>query len=82
MKRIACRLPALLAASWLASVSFPVAAAAQSGDSTLSLPLSAAMSLDDARDVIEAVCKVTDRHRVAAPAITGWRADGELRAAA
>jgi dTDP-4-amino-4,6-dideoxygalactose transaminase len=59
---------------------FPIAEAV--GDSTLSLPLSAAMTMDDARDVITAVRKIAERFRVSAPVVNGWSADDELREAA
>ncbi len=52
------------------------------GDATLSLPLSAAMSEDDARDVIAAVTKVARHYvRPAVHAVT-WEAAEELREAA
>ena len=58
---------------------FPISEAI--GDSTLSLPLSAAMTLDDTRDVIAAVRKIAMHYRASAPVVAGWSA-GELREAA
>lgn len=51
---------------------FPVAEAI--GDTTVSLPLSASMSDDDADDVIAAVHKISNRWRVAPATVNGWRA--------
>jgi len=51
------------------------------GDTTLSLPLSAAMTLADAGDVIHAVRKLARRYRRRATAVSGWDA-GDLREAA
>ena len=58
---------------------FPVAEAI--GDTTVSLPLSAAMTPADAQDVVRAVHKVARRYRRRAAAVAGWTAD-EMREAA
>jgi dTDP-4-amino-4,6-dideoxygalactose transaminase len=58
---------------------FPVAEAI--GDTTLSLPLSAAMTLDDARDVISAMRKIAAHHRSPAPVVSGWSPEPEREAA-
>jgi dTDP-4-amino-4,6-dideoxygalactose transaminase len=52
------------------------------GDRTLSLPLSAAMSEDDARDVIAAVTKVARRHARPVVQVAAWDEAEELREAA
>ena len=52
------------------------------GDGTLSLPLSAAMSEDDARDVIAAVTKVAQRYARPAVHAVAWAEAEELREAA
>jgi len=59
---------------------FPVAEAI--GDTTLSLPLAASMSAEDARDVVAAVRKLVRRFLVAEPVVAGWSANGEVEAAA
>ncbi len=50
---------------------FPAAEAI--GDTTLSLPLSAAMTLADARDVVRAVRKIVHRYRRGAAMVSGWK---------
>jgi dTDP-4-amino-4,6-dideoxygalactose transaminase len=52
------------------------------GDGTLSLPLSAAMSDADARDVVAAVTKVAHRYARSAVHASGWNDGEELRRAA
>jgi dTDP-4-amino-4,6-dideoxygalactose transaminase len=52
------------------------------GDGTLSLPLSAAMSEDDSRDVIAAVTRVAQRYARPVLHATGWNGSEELRRAA
>jgi dTDP-4-amino-4,6-dideoxygalactose transaminase len=51
------------------------------GDTTLSLPLSAAMTLADAQDVIRAVHKLSHRYRRGAARANGWKPES-LREAA
>lgn len=58
---------------------FPVAEAI--GDSTLSLPLSAAMTDDDAHDVVAAVRKVIARYRRTGSLVEGWRGKTDREAA-
>ena len=50
---------------------FPVAEAI--GDTTLSLPLSAGMTLADAQDVIHAVRKIAHRYRRGSATANGWK---------
>jgi dTDP-4-amino-4,6-dideoxygalactose transaminase len=58
---------------------FPVAEAI--GDTTVSLPLSAAMTLADAQDVIHAVRKVVRRYRRRAVGVNGWNPESIQEAA-
>lgn len=59
---------------------FPVAEAI--GDSTVSLPLSAAMTMQDAEDTIAAVHKIIEHRRANAVFAPGFEADEDLREAA
>jgi dTDP-4-amino-4,6-dideoxygalactose transaminase len=54
---------------------FPVAEAI--GDTTVSLPLSPAMTMADTRDVIEAVHKLVERYRVTPAFAPGWSAEDD-----
>ncbi|MBI5170007.1 MAG: DegT/DnrJ/EryC1/StrS aminotransferase family protein [Candidatus Eisenbacteria bacterium] len=58
---------------------FPVAEAI--GDTTVSLPLSAAMTAEDTKDVIDAVKKIAAHYRSNPVAVPGWR-EAEHREAA